>query len=49
MPKHGEVFLSEIYHVCGPVNEHEPKRDQGINTADAEAREEKLEGYAHRH
>jgi hypothetical protein len=32
----------------GPVNEHESKRDQGINTADAEAGEEKLEGYAHR-
>ena len=48
-PKHGEVPLSEIDHVCGPVNEHESKRDQGINTADAEAGEEKLEGYAHRH
>ncbi len=48
-PKHGEVSLSEIDHVCGPVNEHEPKRDQGINTADAEAGEEKLEGYAHGH
>jgi len=34
---------------CGPVNEHESKRDQGINTADAEAGEEKLKGYAHRH
>src|SRR5260370_25336634 len=48
-PKHGEVPLSEIDHVCGPVNEHESKRDQGINTADAKAGEEKLEGYAHRH
>jgi len=48
-PKHGEVPLSEIDHVCGPVNEHESKRDQGINTADAEAGEEKVEGYAHRH
>ena len=42
-PKHGEVPLSEIDRVCGPVNEHESKRDQGINTADAEAGEEKLE------
>src|ERR1700738_4613836 len=48
-PKHGEVTLSEIDHVRGPVNEHESKRDQGINTADAETGEEKLEGYAHRH
>src|SRR5271166_1669318 len=48
-PKHGEVPLSEIDHVCGPVNEYESKRDQGINTADAEAGEEKLESYAHRH
>ena len=28
---------------------HESKRDQGINTTDAQAGEEKLEGYAHRH
>jgi hypothetical protein len=48
-PKHGEVSLSEIDDVCGPINEHESKRDQGINTADAEAGEEKLESYAHRH
>src|ERR1700741_2754436 len=41
--------LSEIDHVCGPENEHESKRDQGINAADAEAGEEKLEGYAHMH
>ena len=27
-PEHGEVPLSEIDHVCGPVNEHESKRDQ---------------------
>ena len=36
--------LSEIDNVSGPINEHESKRDQGINTADAEAGEEKLEG-----
>jgi hypothetical protein len=48
-PKRGEVSLSEIDDVCGPINEHESKRDQGINTADAEAGEEELEGYAHRH
>ena len=31
------------------MNEHESKPDQGINTAEAEVGEEKLEGYAHRH
>ena len=36
-PKHGEVSLSEIDNVCGPINVHESKRDQGINTADTEA------------
>jgi hypothetical protein len=47
--KHGEVSLSEIDDICGPINEHESKRDQGINTADAEAGEEELESYVHRH
>src|SRR6516165_4114975 len=48
-PKHGEVSLSEIDDVCGSINEHESKRDQGIHTADAGGGEEKLDGYAHRH
>src|SRR5215471_1390909 len=41
--------LSEIDNVCGPINEHESKRDQDINTADAKAGEQKLESYVHRH
>src|ERR1700722_17708396 len=47
-PQHGKVPLSEIDHVGSPIDEDESKRDQGINTADAKASEEKLESYAHK-
>jgi hypothetical protein len=44
---HGELALGEIHHIGRAEDQHEAERHQRVDGADADAREEKLQGEIH--